>query len=112
MSHLVVLDFEWTADNRKRVLPCSEITQFPAVLVQLDGRASRVIDEFDTFVRPTLNPTLTRFSVDLTAITQADVDAAPPIEDALPRFVVWLRARGLVDADGGRLGAWSFCTWS
>ena len=74
MSHLVVLDFEWTADNHRRMMPCSEITQFPSVLVRLDGRRSHVVDEFDTFVRPTLNPTLTRFSIELTAITQEDVE--------------------------------------
>ena len=79
MSHLVVLDFEWTADNRKRMLPVSEITQFPSVLVRLDGQRSSIIDQFDTFVRPTLNPTLTPFSIQLTAISQSDVDAAPTL---------------------------------
>jgi hypothetical protein len=38
-------------DNTKKVTPISEITQFPSVLVLLDGRKSRRIDEFDTFVR-------------------------------------------------------------
>jgi hypothetical protein len=38
LTHLVVLDFEWTADERKKMLPCSEITQFPSVLVRLNGR--------------------------------------------------------------------------
>jgi hypothetical protein len=37
MQHLVVLDFEWTADNKRAMLPIPEITQFPSVLVQLDG---------------------------------------------------------------------------
>ena len=112
MRHIVVLDFEWTCDNRRRVLPCAEITQFPSVLVRLDGRGSSIVDEFDTFVKPTLNPTLSRFATELTAITQADVDAAPPMVDVLPRYLAWLRGHGLADESGGRLGAWSFCTWS
>lgn len=112
MDHLVVLDFEWTADNLRRMMPISEITQFPSVLVRLDGRRSCVIDEFDSFVRPTLNPVLTRFSIELTFITQADVDGAPELGDVLPRYLNWLKGNGLVDDQGRRLGHWAFCTWS
>eukprot|EP00900_Chrysochromulina_parva_P023179 jgi/Chrpa1/5495/Chrysochromulina_OHIO_Genome00018511-RA len=112
MSHLVVLDFEWTADNRKRMLPVSEITQFPSVLVRLDGQRSSIIDQFDTFVRPTLNPTLTPFSIQLTAISQSDVDAAPTLVAVVPQYLAWLRGHGLVDDEGARRGSWSFCTWS
>jgi inhibitor of KinA sporulation pathway (predicted exonuclease) len=112
MTHLVVLDFEWTADNKRRILPVSEITQFPSVLVRLDGRRSCVVDEFDTFVRPTLNPTLTHFSIELTAISQADVDGAPRLDQVLPRYLSWLRGHGLVTVDGARCGHWAFCTWS
>ena len=112
LSHLVVLDFEWTADNRSKMKPCSEITQFPSVIVRLEGRSSHVVDEFDTFVRPVLNPTLTQFSIDLTAITQADVDAAPILETVMPRYVEWLRSHKLVDADGRRIGHWCLSTWS
>ena len=112
LSHLVVLDFEWTADRRRRMEPCAEITQFPSVLVRLDGRGSHVVDEFDTFVRPTFNPRLTAFSTELTAITQQEVDAAPTLPEAMPRYLAWLRRHGLVDAAGRRIGAWCFCTWS
>ena len=112
MSHLVVLDFEWTADNRKRMLPVSEITQFPSVLVRLDGQRSSIIDQFDTFVRPTLNPTLTPFSIELTAISQSDVDAAPTLVAVVPQYLAWLRGHRLVDDEGARRGSWSFCTWS
>ena len=114
LAHLVVLDFEWTADNRKKMEPCGEITQFPSVLVKLGGRhASAITDEFDTFVRPVFNPTLTPFATALTAITQSDVDAAAPLMEVLPRFVRWLQSHGLCDADGRRTGSpWCFCTWS
>ena len=112
LTHLVVLDFEWTADDRRKMEPCSEITQFPSVLVRLDGHASAAIDEFDMFVRPEYNPQLTPFAVGLTAITQADVDAAPTLAEALPRYLEWLRGHGLVDAAGRRLGSWCVCTWS
>ena len=137
-THLVVLDFEWTCDNKRLVHPCSEITQFPAVLVRLAGRASHVVDEFDTFVRPTLNPVLSAFATELTGITQADVDAAKPLDDALRRFLGWLEGHGLItssgiggtmsrrscsssssvsadgdgDGRGAKLGHWAICTWT
>ena len=112
LTHLVVVDFEWTADDRKKMLPCSEITQFPSVLVRLSGTTSHVVDEFDTFVRPTFNPTLTSFAKTLTAIAQADVDAAPTLDVVLVRYTCWLQSHGLCDAEGGKLGSWCFCTWS
>lgn len=111
-DHLVVLDFEWTADNRRRMEPCSEITQFPSVLVRLAGRQTRVVDEFDTFVRPHFNPMLTPFSIELTGISQADVDGAPQLGAVLHRYVAWLHAHGLAGLDGTKIGHWAFCTWS
>ena len=48
------------------MLPVSEITQFPSVLVKLAGRQTVIVSEFDTFVKPTLNPTLSKFATDLT----------------------------------------------
>jgi inhibitor of KinA sporulation pathway (predicted exonuclease) len=93
--------------------PCSEITQFPSVLVRLAGHSSCIVDEFDTFVRPSFNPTLSQFAKELTAISQAEVDAAPPLEVVLPRYVAWLHSHGLCDADGNRVGSpWCLCTWS
>ena len=113
LTHLVVLDFEWTADNRQKMLPCAEITQFPSVLVRLGRRETcAMIDEFDSYVRPVFNPKLTEFSIQLTAISQADVDAAPQLDTVLPRYLAWLQGHGLVDASGAKIGHWMFCTWS
>eukprot|EP00588_Corethron_pennatum_P002943 CAMPEP_0194294480 /NCGR_PEP_ID=MMETSP0169-20130528/50755_1 /TAXON_ID=218684 /ORGANISM="Corethron pennatum, Strain L29A3" /LENGTH=616 /DNA_ID=CAMNT_0039043343 /DNA_START=134 /DNA_END=1984 /DNA_ORIENTATION=- len=142
MDHLIVLDFEWTADDRRRMLPVAEITQFPSVALELfnvrsggaapDRRGgthrslppdltdappqgashdARAVSSFDTFVRPTLNPALTEFSVRLTAISQDQVDAATTIGAVVHRYVKWLRSLGLVDSGGSRVGNWSFVTW-
>ena len=113
-THLVVLDFEWTADDKRPILPVSEITQFPSVLVALDGCRSAAVSEFDTFVRPVLNPKLTPFAIGLTAITQADVDAAPTLDQALPLYLRWLEQHNLVEPGGGGvpIGSWAIATWS
>ena len=112
LTHLVVLDFEWTADNRKRVEPISEITQFPSVLVKLDGPKCHIVDEFNTYVKPTLNPTLSPFATSLTGITQAMVDTAPTLPQALNMYLEWLRKHNLINAQNERVGDWYITTWS
>eukprot|EP00936_MAST-01D_sp_MAST-1D-sp1_P001847 g1847.t1 len=115
MSHIVVLDFEWTAEKGARMRPVPEITQFPSVLVDLRHdecrKSARIVDEYDTFVRPTLNPRLTAFATELTGITQSMVDSAPSIDAVLPRYLAWLRSHALVDAAGAQIGHWGLATW-
>ena len=112
MSHLVVLDFEWTADDTRAMLPVSEITQFPSVLVKLEGAESAAVSEFNKYVRPTLNPKLTPFSVQLTGITQDCVDASGTLHTVLVQYLRWLRLHGLIDEKNEVVGHWSLCTWS
>ena len=154
-DYLIVLDFEWTADNKKRMEPVAEITQFPSVAMRLfptkkgpptttpttipkgtdkatyfaniplpfdltalsfDMRATYdacAVSAFDTFVRPTFNPRLSQFSIDLTAIRQDQVDSAPTVDVALQRYISWLQSLDLVDEEGRRTSStnWCFVTW-
>ena len=163
MDYLIVLDFEWTADDKRKMEPVAEITQFPSVVMKLceskmirkndcgevDGtsggdaglgnthapmpghvvndihvpedlrpspvetkRDAHCVSIYDTFVRPTLNPTLTKFSIELTGITQDEVDRAPAIDEVIVDYMKWLRGLGLADGGGNRIGSWSFATWS
>jgi inhibitor of KinA sporulation pathway (predicted exonuclease) len=45
-------------------------------LVVIDLESLEIVDEFQRFVRPQINPTLTDFCSKLTSIQQADVDGA------------------------------------
>lgn len=150
MDYIIVLDFEWTADNKKRMDPVAEIIQFPSVALRLfegtkdieqsfevelsiahescnnaltipldlrsppripSRRDAFCVSIFDSFVRPTLNPVLTKFSMELTAITQEMVDDSPTIDVVLVQYMSWLRSLGLVDDAGNRVGNWTFATW-
>ncbi|CAB9528094.1 ERI1 exoribonuclease 2 [Seminavis robusta] len=152
LDYLVVLDFEWTADDRKKMEPIPEITQFPSVVMKLvekkrglpleyhqqqpqqhdspiplpldltmpcveDHRRLRqdaiAISAFDTFVRPTLNPILSEFAMQLTAITQEQVSTASPMDEALQNYMKWLQSLKLVDKDGAKTTGttWCFATW-
>lgn len=45
-----------------------EIIEFPAVLV--DAKKRKIVDHFQAFVKPSINPKLSEFCIKLTGITQ------------------------------------------
>lgn len=49
-------------------------------LVVIDLETLEIVDEFQRFVRPRINPILTDFCKSLTSIQQADEDGAPPAD--------------------------------
>jgi len=107
---IVVLDFEATCRRGEPPDP-QEVIELPSVLVDLDRR--RVVDAFESFVRPVHHPTLSAFCTELTGITQADVDAADPFAEVFARHQAWLRSHDLTDpADFAILtcGNWDFRT--
>ena len=115
---LVVLDFEWTCDKVKNPPP-AEIIEFPSVLVEVGvnaGVAPRVVDQFQQYVRPTEQPKLSAFCTELTAITQAQIDAhGIPLQEALKRYSAWLQSHGLVNTEGRKIEegpTWAVVTWS
>ena len=90
-EYYIVLDFEATCD-RPAPVP-QEIIEFPSVL--LSGETFEVVDEFRSFVRPTHHPQLSPFCVELTGITQEQVDPAEPFETVWADHVAWLRSNNL-----------------
>ena len=98
-QYVCVLDVEATCDEFTNNYQ-HEIIEFPVVLVDLlaeDGPAA--IAEFRSFVRPTVNTTLTEFCTRLTGITQGQVDSAPTLPEVLAAFEVWRIAKGLEYTD-------------
>lgn len=71
----VVLDFEATCQKDKRIAN-QEIIELPFVVVDPDTLS--VVAEFQRYVRPVANPTLTAYCTEMTGITQATVDQAEP----------------------------------
>lgn len=86
----VFLDFEMNpiaAENRSPDDPVRhEIIEIGAVKLDPDYR---LIDRYDKFVRPERN-TITKKITSLTGITQADVENAPVLADALEDFADWI----------------------
>ena len=79
-DHLLVIDFEATC-GPGITQSATEIIEIGAVL--LTWPELKEAGTFQRYVRPKTNPTLTRFCVNFTGITQQDVDAAETFPNAL-----------------------------
>lgn len=93
---ILVVDLEATCwDDRDTSVSDMDVIEFGCAIVSSDGT---VLDDYSTFVRPTLNPVLSEFCTKLTSISQADVDQAPEYPDACLKLDQWLgeRRRGLI----------------
>jgi inhibitor of KinA sporulation pathway (predicted exonuclease) len=76
-----------------------EIIEIGAVMV--DAKSLKIVDEYEIFIKPILNPTLTTFCKTLTTITQKDVDEAVGYKEALENFKNWY----------SRYDDFLFCSW-
>lgn len=97
---LVVLDFEATCDDKKlnpNFAP-QEIIEFPACL--LNTKTLEVEDEFQLYIKPTVEPILTDFCTYLTGITQVDVENGLLLSDGLISFEAWLIKHKLLSSSG------------
>ncbi|MBB4866796.1 inhibitor of KinA sporulation pathway (predicted exonuclease) [Pseudomonas nitritireducens] len=78
----------------------SEIIEIGAVLIDPEGK---VVDQFQSYVKPVKHPTLTPFCTKLTSITQDKVENAPTYAEAMVAFKAWFDA---AEARGQKPFAW------
>jgi inhibitor of KinA sporulation pathway (predicted exonuclease) len=99
-DYWLVIDLEATCCNGGQFAREEmEIIEIGAVVAE--GKTSRPVDEFQSFVRPIRHPTLTQFCRELTGIEQSDVAAADEFPEAMTRLTEWMA--GFPDA--------VFCSW-
>ncbi len=80
-----------------------EIIEIGAVLVDEEFEPA---GEFQTFVKPKANPVLSGFCIKLTSITQAQVDTAPQLPEAMRAFVTDVERQA-----GRRIRELEFLSW-
>lgn len=98
-AYYLVIDLEATCDDKHRMpRDETEIIEIGAVLV--DSGTLHAVEEWQTFVRPTVHTQLTRFCTKLTSIVQSDVDGAPGFADAIDALREFIAGRDVL-----------FCSW-
>lgn len=91
--YLCVLDFEATCWEGEPGKHKQEIIEFPSVLYELtEENQVKFISEFSKYVKPVLEPVLSKFCTELTGITQDKVDQSDPIEIVYEEHHQWLIA--------------------
>lgn len=88
MNNAVILDLEASCNDAPRLHPdLMEIIEIGACFVNSSGE---VLEQFQSFVKPSSNEPLTPFCIKLTTITQKDVDGAPGFSLAVESFESWI----------------------
>jgi len=88
-NFILVVDLEATCcDDRSFSKNETEIIEVGAVIVKAADFTP--VDEFQSFVKPILQPKLTQFCTDLTSIEQADVDQAPSFPEVVGKLRKWV----------------------
>ncbi|MEK0312897.1 3'-5' exonuclease [Cohnella sp. 56] len=84
----IVYDLEMTVRRKKGQI--AEIIEIGAAKVGLVEGVPGIVDTFQAFVKPTVVPLLSPDTTAFTGITQADVDAAGRLPEALGAFAGWI----------------------
>jgi 3'-5' exoribonuclease 1 len=88
-QHILVVDLEATCCDLQSIPRHQmETIEIGAVMVSIESLA--IVDEFQTFIKPLRHPLLTEFCLQLTSITQSQVDTAPTFPDAIKLWQPWL----------------------
>lgn len=89
MSTILVLDLESTCDEGDR-MPRTQMEIIEIGAVKIDMGSLKVIDEYQSLIKPMRNPKLTDFCINLTTITQDMVNNARLIYEVFPEFESWV----------------------
>ena len=90
----IIVDLEATCWENARDRLRMEIIEIGAV--ELPTAKDPFTREFAHFVRPVVEPTLSDFCLQLTSITQKQVDAAETFSAVFPKFLNWIGAEAFV----------------
>ncbi|XP_066502332.1 3'-5' exoribonuclease 1 [Hoplias malabaricus] len=92
-DYICVVDFEATCEENNPSDFLHEIIEFPMVLI--DTHSLEIVDSFQEYVKPELNPQLSDFCIQLTGITQEMVNEAESFPRVIRRVVAWLQEKEL-----------------
>jgi 3'-5' exoribonuclease 1 len=88
-NHILVVDLEATCCDLKTI-PRYQMETIEIGAVMVVRETLETVDEFQTFIKPVRHPILTNFCLELTSITQSQVDTAPDFGTAMSTWQTWL----------------------
>ncbi len=97
--NFIIYDLEATCWQHKQPHLISEIIEIGAVKINSNGQ---ILSEFEKFIRPVEQPTLSAFCTELTSITQSQVNGADEYDIVCEDFMDWCG----VDYDDYLLCSW------
>lgn len=93
-SYYLIVDLEATCCDRNSAnpeeIPRQEMETIEIGALLLDAKRLSTVSEFNTFIRPVRHPKLTEFCMQLTTISQTEVEQAPRYPEAIAKFQQWL----------------------
>ncbi|WP_295617710.1 3'-5' exonuclease [Chamaesiphon sp. GL140_3_metabinner_50] len=88
-QHILVVDLEATCCDSQSI-PRHQMETIEIGAVMVDTASLKIVDEFQTFIKPLRHPMLTEFCNQLTSITQSQVNTAPTFPEAIELWQPWL----------------------
>lgn len=92
-DYICIIDFEATCEEGNPPEFIHEIIEFPVVL--LNTHTLEIEDTFQQYVRPEINTQLSDFCINLTGITQEQVDRADTFPQVLKKVIDWMKLKEL-----------------
>ena len=84
----IIVDLEATCWEGKSPIEKMEIIEIGAV--RLESSTGNITQEFQSFIKPVASQKLSDFCIQLTSITQKDVDQAEYFWTVFPQFIEWI----------------------
>lgn len=82
----IVFDLEANCEKDKPAFQ-REIIEIGAVKLNHDFE---IVDTFECFIKPSINPVITKFCTELTTITNSDVESSPLFSEGVVLFQNWI----------------------
>ncbi|CAO4384934.1 unnamed protein product [Caenorhabditis nigoni] len=92
-DHLLILDFETTSDGETHDYPF-EVIQFSVVPYDVKAKTILAGLAFNKFVRPVVNPVLSKHCAEFTGIKQESLNSADTFLVVYKQFLEWLQKNG------------------
>ncbi len=88
MMNYVIFDLEATCWQDSTPLQKMEMIEIGAVM--LDGKSYQAVSDFEHFVKPSINPELSDFCINLTGIKQNKINTASDYKTVFGLFLDWI----------------------